>query len=160
MRARWPRVALACLVVVGTLAYLRDPGWLIHLESGFYGWERNRAGQWFRWMGPKASFFVPSDAQAVTIPLHALFITDDRSPFTILISVNDRLATKVTLPDEYWKSARVPIAPQSVGARLGRTAPVKPPWWSRRVMRIDLRANRTWSERAISVQVGELQLTR
>ena len=131
---------------IALLAYLRDPVWLINFDSGFYGWEHNRAGQRFRWMGAHASFFVPSGAKTVSIPLHALFITDDRSPFTIRVDVNDRPATLVELPDEQWTAAQLRI--------------VLPPAWSRKVARIDLRANRTWSERELSVQVGEVQIEK
>lgn len=140
MRKSWWWAAVAVLVVAGMI-YLRDPAWLINLDSGLYGWEHNRAGQRFRWMGGHASFFVPSDAKTVTIPLHALFITDDRRPFVIRVDVNDRPATEVVLADEQWTPAQLRV--------------VVPQHWSRKVVRIDLHASRTWSERAISVQVGE-----
>jgi hypothetical protein len=145
MKKYW-RWAAAAGVVLAALVYLRDPAWLINFDSGFYGWEHNRAGQRFRWMGAHSSFFVPSEATAVTIPLHALFLTDDRSPFVIRVDLNDRPATRVVLPDEQWTSARLRI--------------VLPQTWSRRVARIDLHANRTWSDRAISVQVGEPTIER
>jgi hypothetical protein len=140
MTRRW-RWAAGGLIAAALLLYLRDPAWLIDTDFGFFDWERNRAGQRLRWMGSHSSFFVPSDAKFVTIPLHALFLTDDRSPFVIRIEVNDRPATQVILRDDEWQSVRLPI--------------VLPERWSRKVARIDLRANRTWSERAISVQVGE-----
>jgi hypothetical protein len=138
--------AAAGVLVLALLAYLRDPAWLIATDSGFFDWETNRAGQKFRWMGAHASFFVPSDAKAVTIPLHALFITGDPSPFVIRVDLNDRPATQLILPDEQWQSARLRI--------------VVPKGWSRKVARIDLRANRTWSERDLSVQVGEVVVER
>ena len=137
-RSWWAAVGAFAIAL---LVSLHDPAWLISTDSGLFDWERNRAGQRLRWMGSHASFFVPSDARAVTIPLHALFITDDRRPFVIRIDLNGRPATQVILPDEQWQSVRLRI--------------VLPEHWSRKVARIDLRANRTWSERAISVQVGE-----
>ena len=77
----WWRMAAFAVVIGGTVLYLRDPLWLIHLDSGFQSWERNREGRRLRWMGERGSFFVPSNARSVTIPLHAIFLTDDRSPF-------------------------------------------------------------------------------
>jgi hypothetical protein len=143
MKKRRVWIAATLLVLTG-LIYLRDPAWLITFDSGFYGWEHNRAGQRFRWMGAHSSFFVPSAAKTVSIPLHALFITDDRRPFTIRVDLNDRPVTQVVLPDEQWAQVQVRL--------------VLPQNWSRRVARIDLRASRTWSERAISVQVGEVTI--
>jgi hypothetical protein len=145
MKKRWWWTA-AAVMTLALVAYLRDPAWLITFDSGFYGWEHNRAGQRFRWMGAHSSFFVPSDAKTVSIPLHALFITDDRSPFTIRVDLNDRPATQVVLPDEQWAQAQVSL--------------VLPQNWSRKVARIDLHASRTWSERAISVQVGEVTIEK
>ena len=143
-KRRWPAAA-ATLALAGII-YLRDPAWLIHSSSGLGEWEHNRAGQRFRWMGAHASFFVPADAKAVTIPLHALFITDDRRPFVVRVDLNDRPATQVVLADEHWTPAEVQI--------------VVPPHWSRKVVRIDLRASRTWGDRGISVQVGEAAVAK
>jgi hypothetical protein len=140
MTKPWRWVA-AVGVLVAALVYLRDPPWLINVDSGFDGWEQNRAGQRLRWMGAHSSFFVPAGAKTVTIPLHALFLTDDRSPFIIRVDLNGRPATQVVLPDEQWTGVRLRI--------------VLPDKWSRNVARIDLHANRTWSDRAVSVQVGE-----
>lgn len=145
MRKRWRWTAAGMLALAGLL-YLRDPAWLINFDSGLYGWEHNRAGQRFRWMGARASFFVPSDAKAVSIPLHALFITDDRRPFVVRVDVNDRPAMQVVLADEQWAPAELRV--------------VVPKNWSRKVVRIDLHASRTWSDRAISVQVGEVAITK
>jgi hypothetical protein len=140
------RLALLAAAVIGAVIYLRDPAWLIRVDSGLFGWELNRARQRFRWMAGHASFFVPADARSVTIPLHALFATDDRRPFIIRVDLNGRPATQVVLPDEQWATVRVPI--------------VLPSNWSRRVARIDLVANRTWASGEISVQVGEIGIDR
>lgn len=133
-------------IVIGVLAlilYLRDPVWLARVDSGFGGWERNRAGIRFRWMMGRASFFVPSDTKAIDIPLHALFITANRAPFIVRVAVNDRIAGGAILPDERWVTAHIPVQ--------------VPASWSRRVVRIDLHVNRTWSERSLGVQVGEVK---
>jgi len=48
------------VVLLGMLGYLRDPAWLIGIESGFRPWERGADGTRSRWTGGHASFFVPS----------------------------------------------------------------------------------------------------
>lgn len=134
------------LLVLGVgvlLAYLHDPPWLGSVTSGFGRWEQNGAGVRFHWMGGRASFFVPADAELLEIPLHALFSASSSEPFIVDIAVDGRQATQVVLRDERWVIARLPI-------RSARTA--------RRFRRVDLRANRTWSTRSVSVQVGEVAI--
>ena len=144
---RWKIAALAvCLVIAGALlAYLRDPLWLINVSSGFETPERDRSGRTFRWTGGRASFFVPAGAPLVRIPLRALFLTDDRRPFVVRIDVNDRPASLVSLDDGRWREAEVKIVPAAARGR--------------RVVRIDLHVDRTWSERGLGVQVGEVALS-
>ncbi len=60
------RLALVCLVlagIAGALAYLRDPPWLDHMESGFRRWETAADGTRYRWTAGHASFFVPAEPQ-------------------------------------------------------------------------------------------------
>lgn len=141
---RWKIAALAlCLVIAGALlAYLRDPPWLINVSSGFGAVEHDRSGRTFRWTGGRASFFVPAGASLVRLPLRALFLTGDRRPFVVRIDVNDRPASLISLDDERWREAEVRIAPTAARGR--------------RVVRIDLHVDRTWSERSLGVQVGEV----
>lgn len=132
------------LLGVGVLlAYLRDPPWLGRVTSGFGRWEQNGAGVRFHWMGGRASFFVPADAEFLEIPLHALFPPLSSEPFIVDIAVDGRQATQVVLRDERWVTAKLPI---------------RSPRQARRFRRIDLRANRTWSERSVSVQVGDVTI--
>ena len=139
-RYKWWLLALGVGVL---LAYLRDPPWLGRVTSGFGRWEQNGAGVRFHWMGGRASFFVPADAESLEIPLHALFPPSNSEPFIVDIAVDGRQATQVVLRDERWVTAKLPI-------RSARQA--------RRFRRIDLRANRTWSERSVSVQVGDVTI--
>ena len=141
---RWRIAVLAfCLVIAGALlAYLRDPPWLINVSSGFGTLEHDRNGRSFRWTGGRASFFVRADARHVRIPLRALFLTDDRRPFLVSVDVNDRPVSVISLDDERWREAEVTIAPAAARGR--------------RVVRIDLHVDRTWSERSMGVQVGEV----
>ena len=131
---------LTCVWGLALLAYLRDPPWLAGVESGFEGWQRTPAGEPFRMMGGRASFFVPADRRWVEIPVRAPFASP--SPFVVKVMVNDRPAGGAVLTDEAWKTIRILLQ--------------VPPGWSRKVMRIDLHANRAFSERRVSVQVGEI----
>ena len=125
----------AAIAVVASLAYLRDPPWLLGLESGFRGWETGADGARARWTGGHASFFVSSHASTVTIPLRTT--ADPRWPITVTITVDDRPADRVVLTDGSWHVSRCRL-PQPSG---------------RRVRRIDIRADRTRSGNR-AVQVG------
>lgn len=141
-RSKWWLLLLGVGVL---LAYLRDPPWLGRVTSGFGRWEEDRAGVRFHWMGGRASFFVQADAELLEIPLRALFPASSSEPFIVDIAVDGRQAAQVVLRDERWVIARLPIS-------SGRKA--------RRFRRIDLRANRTWSIRSLSVQIGEVTITQ
>ena len=134
------------LFVICALAYLRDPPWLLHMETGFEGWTHLTGERPFRWMAGRASFFVPSDYRWIDIPLRAMFVGKNRAPYVVRVTVNDRMAGGAVLEDEQWTTIRVPLQ--------------VPASWSRRVVRIDLHANRAWTQRRISVQVGEVLLER
>lgn len=146
--SRWRPVAIVLCVVltVPLLAYLRDPPWLIDVTSGFGALERDRGGRFFRWIGGRASFFVPAGARQVQIPVRALFLTSDRRPFLVRIDVNDRPVKRIALEDEGWREVAVQIP---AGADRGR-----------RVVRIDLHVDHTWSERSLGVQVGQIATDR
>lgn len=144
-RERLATLVLSVAAFVGALGYLRDPAWLIHVSSGFGRWQQDRTGTRFRWTRGRASFFVPADARLVRVPLRALHRTVELQPFLVRIDVDDRFASLVRLPDEAWTEANIWIVP----AR-GR--------WQRRVVRLDLHIDRTWGDRSLGVQVGEVKL--
>ena len=131
---------LAIAALAGALAYLRDPPWLIHQDSGFRGWESGPDGMRYRWTGGHASFFVPADANAVTIPMRTTFASPADPPLTVTITIDDRSADRVTITDPAWRTIVLHMPP---GAR-------------RRVRRIDLRLDRT-REGNKGVQVGEMR---
>lgn len=111
------------------LAYLRDPPWLLATASGFRGWERGTDGKRFRWMGGHASFFVPSDARSVELPVRTSFLGEDW-PITVSVSIDDRAADRIVLADGEW---------HSIILRL-------PPPGRRKVRRVDIRLDRTRDE--------------
>jgi hypothetical protein len=134
---KWGGALIAAFAIV---AYLRDPGWLGGVTSGFGRSERDGGGVRFRWMGGRASFFVPAAATQVDIPLSAPFALPS-APFVIDVRVDDVRAAQVVLSREGWMTVTVTILPRPT---------------SRRFRRVDLRANRTWSERSLSVEVGDV----
>jgi hypothetical protein len=110
------RLAAVLLVVAAALAYLRDPPWLLRVESGFRSWETAADGTRYRWTGGHASFFVRADASEIAIPLRTTFA-----------SLDDRPARRLLLIDDQWQ--RVTLA--------------LPPRGGRRVRRVDIRVDRT-----------------
>jgi hypothetical protein len=133
-------VAVAVIsLAIALLAYLRDPPWLATYASGLRPWQQDAAGgPRYRWSGGHASFFVPSAAEAVVIPVSTEFGRGD-SPMVVTFFVDDRPSAQVTLVDEGW---------QMVTLRLPRKG-------SRRVRRIDVRTNVTRDDNH-GVRVGEV----
>jgi hypothetical protein len=144
---RRPLLARAALALVAAtlLAYLREPPWTASVTSGLRGWEMDADGQRFRWTTGRASFFVPSDAEVVHVPLRALMPPEDPRPFHVEILVDGRLVDRVTLGDERWQVSRLRVSP----------IPTR-----RRFRRVDLRIDRAWGEWRLGVQLGEVGLAQ
>jgi hypothetical protein len=128
------------VVLIGALAYLRDPEWLIRTESGFRPWETATDGRRFRWTSGHASFFVRADASAITIPLRSTFSSSERGPVAVTLAIDDRLAQRVVLTDDTWHEVTLSL----------------PLRGSRRVRRIDIRVDRTRPGNH-GVEVAEIQ---
>ena len=122
-------LAVVLSLAVPLLAYLRDPPWLLATVSGFGGWEQGTDGTRFRWMGGHASFFVPSDAHSVELPVRSGFVGDDW-PVTVSVSIDDRPADRIVLSDGDWHSMMLRL----------------PSPGRRRVRRLDIRLDRTRDE--------------
>ena len=135
-RLAWIAVAGA---LVGTLAYLHDPPWLIGQTSGLRGWEHRGNEPRYRWSGAHASFFVRSDAEAIEFPVSTTFDARDARPMLVTVSVDDRVAARVVLSDSAWQRVRVAL----------------PPPGSRRVRRIDVRTSVT-RESNHGVRIGDV----
>jgi hypothetical protein len=131
----------APVMAIAALAYLRDPAWLIHVESGFRGWETAADGRRYRWTDGHASFFVRSNASAAEIPIRTTVSTPSDVPVSVTLTIDDRLADQLVLNDDSW---------QRVKLRL-------PAPGSRRVRRIDIRVARTKAGNR-GVQVGEVMV--
>jgi hypothetical protein len=135
-----------CVLLVLGAAYLRDPPWVGQITSGMREWETElRRGTRFRWTTGRASFFVPSEAKFMTLPLRPGFPAPDGGPVTVSISVDGRWLADVELrqPQE-WVRTSLPL-PQKEA--------------SRRFRRIDLHVSRTIVGPFIfGVQTGEIEL--
>jgi hypothetical protein len=142
------RLGTGVLIVAfaGMLWYLRDPSWLSAQTTGLRGWERGADGAPFRWSGGHASFFVPSDARHVRIPVATTF--DARAPrgdepMVVTFTIDDVRAGRALLADE-----RVQAVTLQMPAR-----------GARRVRRIDVRTSIT-REGNHGVKIGEIAISR
>lgn len=142
-RRRVSTLAAAALALIGILAYLRDPPWLLHVTSGLSTPARDESGVVFRWTRGHASFFVPADASAVALTMRSLNDTPSDRPITVTISIDDRPVQIVSFQDESWRDVNVPL----------------PPPGSRRVRRIDLKLDRLRSHHR-GVQLRRPQVVR
>ena len=117
---------------------------LEEMSSGLYGWETERpSGRRFRWSGPRATIFAPTDARRVLIPLRALHASADEA-VDVNISVGGRQLIRVPLLTSGWVEVPVDFA-EGDGSR-----------WPHR---IDVAVDPTWSTRGgrpLGVKVGDL----
>jgi hypothetical protein len=131
---------LALVAALGGGAwYLRDPAWLIHQTTGLRAPERGPDGTVFRWSGGHASFFVPSDAGTIRVPVATTFEAADAMPMVVTVSVDDVRAARMLLIDDAWHTLTIPL----------------PPRGSRRVRRIDIRTSVVRDDNHC-VKVGEI----
>ena len=128
--------------LMGALWYLRDPAWLEGMSSGLRPWEE-RDGRRYRWSGGRASFFVPTGASAIDIPIATTFTADDSRPMLVSVTIDDRPAGGILLRDPEWVTIHVPL----------------PPPGSRRFRRIDVHTNITREDNH-GVKIGEVQVIR
>src|SRR5438477_397234 len=91
-------LVVALAVLVAAAAYLRDPPWIGEVTSGFSAWDVDSQGARFRWTSGRSSFFVPSDATAMTLPLKA-GPPDEYPPIAVDVHVDGRLLATLDLPD-------------------------------------------------------------
>jgi hypothetical protein len=138
-RLRWTAIAVATIAL---LAYLRDPPWAGRVTSGLGPWEKDAQGAAFRWTFGRASFFIPSEGTAMTVPLRAASPGPGGGPVTVEIRVDDRWLGTIELrdPDE-WVRPQLPL-----GQRPAR----------RRFRRVDLRVNRVVPPYMLGVMTGDV----
>lgn len=146
-------IVLVLVVVTLTAAaiYLRDPPWVADLTYGFGPWAVDpRSGDRFRWTMGRGSFFVPSDATAMTLKVRS-HKPLPLNPITVDVRVDDRPLTVIALPDprdpdpDAWIVARLPLP-------RGHS--------SRRFRRVDLRVRHWLDGYYLGVHLGEIAIER
>ena len=143
-RANWLKTVAVGLATVVVVAYLYDPPWMGGVTSGLRPWEQDPPGTFFRWTAGRATFFVPSSATTMTVPLRAVFPGPGGTPVSVEIRDDGRLLTTIELSDpNAWARPTIPLKRYA-----GR----------RRFRRIDLRISRVVPPFALGVMTGEVVL--
>ena len=139
------RIGATLLLVLAAAAYLRDAPWIGRMTSGMRDWEEDPPGTRFRWTAGRASFFVPSHATAMTLPLRSVFRGPLDAPVTVSVAVDDRWLADIELRDPAtWVRTPLPL-------------PTKPT--SRRFRRVDLHVSRTVvGAFVLGVMTGEIEI--
>ena len=84
---------LVIVLLAAAAIYLHDPPWVGDLSYGFRAWDKDPVGERFRWTRGRGSFFVPSDATAITLKFRS-YKPFPPNPIKVHVSVDDRwLAT-------------------------------------------------------------------
>jgi len=139
------RMATCAVAIAASLALLHDPTWAFNTSSGFRAWEEDPPGTMFRWTLGRATFFVPSDATAMTLPLRAVFPGPDGHPTTVDVRIDDRWVANIELTEpSAWLRPILPL-----GGRATR----------RQYRRVDLHVNRTVGPFVLGVMTGDPVLT-
>ena len=145
MRRSVTITAALLVLVTSTLVYLRDPAWLIHQTMGLRATRVTAQGMRWRWSDGHASFFVPSDATAVRLPIATSFDPaeprGDR-PVLVTFTIDDRRVARTVLSEPGWQTVSLPL----------------PPPGGRRVRRVDLRTSITRGDNR-GVQIGDPEST-
>lgn len=141
---------LALAAITAGAVVLRDPPWVGDVTYGFRPWAVDGRGERFRWTMGRGSFFVPSDATAMTLKVRS-YKALPPNPITVDVRVDDRPLAVITLPDpldpdpHHWVVARLPL-------------PRRPS--SRRFRRVDIRVRHWLDSYYLGVHLGEIVLER
>lgn len=130
---------VSAIAILAVLAYLRDPAWLAAHTHGLHEWETAADGTRYRWAAGRSSFFVPAGVDAVTLPIRTTFNGGVDWPVVVTVSIDDRVAERLTLADSEWHYVRLTL----------------PPPGRRSTRRVDVHADRTRAEER-AVQLGEI----
>jgi hypothetical protein len=147
MRKYRARLVVFLLVLVAAVTYLRDPAWIGGITSGLTDWRRDADGTMFRWTTGRASFYVPSDATMMTLPLRVPFPIPNGGTSAVQIWIDDRWLADVELTDTRWRRPVLPLPRRSS---------------TRRYRRVDLHVSRTFTvgPARLGVETGEIELDR
>jgi hypothetical protein len=138
------RLLLGAILLASAAWYLYDPPWVANVTSGMRQWEEDPPGQRFRWTSGHASFYIPSDASELVLPMRPLLPLTDGKPVRVSISADGRWLADVDLSEaDTWATPRVPL-PRRTSRRHFR--------------RIELRVSRVVGFYNLGVQLREAQL--
>lgn len=143
MTGRRRLVIVGIAALVGALAYLRDPSWLNGLQGGFAPGGADSDGVAYRRTHAHAWFFVPSDVEAIDLPVRAVLTAAEPHPIRVRVRVNDTTVADVTLDGPSWQHLSIPTA--AIPAR------------GRRHRRVDVFVNRVWEDGLTGLQVGDVR---
>jgi len=136
------RIAIA-IGALAALAMLRDPSWAGGVASGLRAWEEDPPGMRFRWSAGRASFFIPSEAATMVLPLRTEFAGPAGSPVEVQVFSDGRWVAAVQLPELHvWVRTVLPVRART----------------TRRYRRIDLHVNRVVPPFMLGVMVGEVEV--
>jgi hypothetical protein len=141
---------LGLLLAAAAAIALHDPPWIANVTAGLGDWHVDEHGTRFRWTSGRASFYVPSDATAMTLPLRPLPPLG-RRPISIDVRVDDRWLATLELPDKTTPDLNAWVRP---------TLPLPRKDTSRRYRRIDLRVRRWLEQYNLGVQLGVVEVIR
>jgi hypothetical protein len=128
---------LACVALITW--YLHDPAWAGGVTSGLREWRYDADGSPYRWTNGHGTFYVPSRAIEMTLPMRAGFPSSDSRAVRVDVSVDDRWLATIDLDDPAaWK---FPVFPLSARTR-------------RSYRRIDVRVSRVVGYEMLGVQLG------
>ncbi len=146
--------ALTVMLIVASVAaaaiYLHDPPWVGDLSYGFRPWATDARGERFRWTTGRGSFFVPSDATAMTLKFRSHKPVPP-NPIFVEVSVDDRRLTTITLPSplrpdpDEWVITTLPL-------------PTRATW--RHFRRVDVRVRHWLDGYYLGVHMGEVVIER
>jgi hypothetical protein len=132
----------AAMGLIWIAAYLHDPPWAGGMTSGMRDWEEDPPGTRWRWTSGYGSFFVPSDADGIVLPMRGVFA----GAVHVDVSVDGRWLATVALTDpNAWTTTRLPMPHRRS---------------TRRFRRIDLSVSRVMQPYNLGVQVGEVAIER
>ena len=134
MRRRAWIVAVWMVALAAALVYLRDPSWIDGVTSGLRPWEEDPPGTFFRWTAGRASFYVPSSATTMTVPLRAVFPGPNGAPVRVDVREDGALLGTIDLTDpEAWVRPVLTLKPMAGRRRFRRIdlriSRVVPPFW-------------------------------
>ena len=110
-------------------AAVRDAAARRDARSGAFAWEiEPGAGRRFRWIGPRAAFFIPGSEEVVPLPLRAPHASRGR-PVTVDVAVDGKHVARIPLFHGAWVELplRLPVSGGWYGIHRVELG-VDPPW--------------------------------